>query len=571
MAGYTDWNNAIIDYFTSGVAAGGSIYLSVNDDALEYIGNKHLSLGPDVARLDFIRSVQTECTRIENGRRKVFLKGVASVCEDGRPKGVAFLGVMVLAAHEMQYDPHHHIDGTNYFKRFNELLGLAAGPQSRPVGMSAGDEEPLWEAWNRWLESKGWRSTAQKGEGPHAYVNYPIEQALLRKDDEAHIEDMFRREFTSAGDRAKDESQLGMWLMRRQFSRLHLARGFAGHDPARTSAFIDSAFRVYQSVDWDQPSGTKRRSSSQKIVGGLIRSVTLQGKLAYRLLPRKPPNWKNTPLEVEGPDGIANLNDYKSGMFMPLWVMESPFPEMPLDYPVSGDPAIEQIGFPKRDFWILTQDADDPLGNYATWDKYPSLLGKKFILTVKGNDGSALAREVAKYKEEGLVGYEKAFQDPRGWVEFRGCMVLSRAWDCIVPPPEAEALYDALRPSVFASLVFKGGLKLPDSPTWIEGFPPELCIYGFEKNFHVKVTSHSGEGMDEFTLQEQATKPLVMCGEPGVYLIKAYWATTLVASKILKVIPWGEIEPSSTPTDTTYKLGGLAFQGPVVTREEHHG
>ena len=68
----------------------------------------------------------------------------------GLPNCAGFLALMVLAAHEMETDQQNHIDGTNYFRRFNALLGLTAAAQSRPLGFAAGEEERFWKTWNAW-------------------------------------------------------------------------------------------------------------------------------------------------------------------------------------------------------------------------------------------------------------------------------------------------------------------------------------------------------------------------------------------------------------------------------------
>lgn len=40
MANYSEWNKALVSYFTSGVPYGIKIYLSVDDDVLERIGEE---------------------------------------------------------------------------------------------------------------------------------------------------------------------------------------------------------------------------------------------------------------------------------------------------------------------------------------------------------------------------------------------------------------------------------------------------------------------------------------------------------------------------------------------------
>jgi hypothetical protein len=61
MAGYIDWNQALIEYFTMGVAEGARVYLSVDDDVLERIGRKfRSSRNGDSGRNDFCQAVRKE-------------------------------------------------------------------------------------------------------------------------------------------------------------------------------------------------------------------------------------------------------------------------------------------------------------------------------------------------------------------------------------------------------------------------------------------------------------------------------------------------------------------------------
>ena len=43
MANYTEWNEAIIAYLLQGMPQGSTIYLNVDDDLLEYIGQNFIS------------------------------------------------------------------------------------------------------------------------------------------------------------------------------------------------------------------------------------------------------------------------------------------------------------------------------------------------------------------------------------------------------------------------------------------------------------------------------------------------------------------------------------------------
>ena len=143
MASYTNWNRALVSYFTSGVSRGTKVYLSVDDDVLDRIG---LEFGKDAiannSRDDFLIAVRKEV--IVEGRVDLcHLQGVSS---DGLPKSIAFLSATVLAAYQMAEE--EKISELNYFRRLQEIFGLSDA--RRPPGMESGSaaEEPLWKEWN---------------------------------------------------------------------------------------------------------------------------------------------------------------------------------------------------------------------------------------------------------------------------------------------------------------------------------------------------------------------------------------------------------------------------------------
>ncbi|SEO88520.1 hypothetical protein [Nitrosovibrio sp. Nv6] len=565
MASYLEWNDSIIDFFTSGVRGGAPVYLTVDDSSLAYIGHHYLELPAEAARNDFISAVKERCTERVGSARRVKLDGAKGIARNGRPNSVSFLAVMVLAAHEMQADEKQHIDGTNYFRRFTELLDLSQGQQSRPQGFISGEEEELWRTWNSWVALNGFKPTARGGEGSHVYIDYPIEQALLRKGDRAFIESRMRYAFISPQDRMLDEAQLASWLMRQAFSRRHLQAGFRNPDPDRVGAFIDAAFRIYQAIDWVAGSGSRTVQGSDriKLSGGIIRKVSIRGPVQYQLLVRRPSHWKSAELKVLGNRGeYHSLVPFKSDLFVPLWAV-SPFPNDPLKFEVGGDPLVESLIFPMRNFWILTTDPDDPTGQIGTWERYPNLLGQKFWILLRGAEDGLLAAELRKYKNEKLIDWEQTELKHDGWTEYRGCMILSRAWDCIVPSAGTESLYDALTPTMFANIGLSRGIKAPDGQGWLEGFPPSITIYGFERDFKVEIRSEIGPSVS-FEVQQQVPRLLPESLAPGGYQLMASWHGRLVASRSLRIIAWDDLDISKNVSTIDRKIGGLSLHGASI-------
>ncbi len=162
MVNYRDWNQALIFYFTTGLPRGKRIYLSVDNEILEQIGQKFNQKIEDSNWSDnFHRAVREEV--VAQGR--VNLAKLQGRNSDGLPQGVAFLGAMVLAANEMVDE--EEISQENYFKRLRAVLGLSTAENGRPLGMKPGKqgEEALWEDWNRWLAANGLMPSAGRGSG----------------------------------------------------------------------------------------------------------------------------------------------------------------------------------------------------------------------------------------------------------------------------------------------------------------------------------------------------------------------------------------------------------------------
>ena len=94
METYERWNDALIEYFTYGAPVGSTIYLNIDDRALELIGTQLWGHAPPGGwSQDYLRAVRG--VLVEGGC--VFLDRVRGLNPRGRPRGVAFLGVLVLS------------------------------------------------------------------------------------------------------------------------------------------------------------------------------------------------------------------------------------------------------------------------------------------------------------------------------------------------------------------------------------------------------------------------------------------------------------------------------------------
>jgi len=568
MLDYEKWNAAIIDFFTHDIRKGKSVYLTVNHKTLQDIGKSYLDLDCELAVSKFINAVKEKCTKYENAQQHVCIASLRTSDEKGKPLGVAFLSAMVLAAYQMS--GKDDIDNTNYFKRLCELLDVVQGSQGRPVGMELyhnTDEVSLWLTWNAWLESNGLASTARQGkEGPLKFLNYTIEQSLLRFDDVEFLQKVFSSHLNfHEALRSLDETQLRDWMLRQHFNRRHLRAGLESLDADRASAFFDEAYEVYSI--WSQSEENDGEAFTSRRLNAGIQRRSFKGIVSYWLLPRRPIRWKTVQLRVRNSEGeYKTLEPYRDGLFEPLWPIE-PFVDTSQSFLVEGDDAIRDIIFPKRDFWILTPDPDDKYGLYATWEKYPTGNEKKYLILLKGNTDSKLSTQMRVFKEWKLLDWDGDPQVKDGWVEYHGCMVLSSAWDCINPMPEAEELFHSLKPKENVTASLSGGLKAPQQAAWLEDYPPSLIVHGFEKEFEVIVRVGNNELIKE---KVYAQNPFILsvCKDSGMYNIEVIWNKKIVANRSLKVISWDEISANSIDCLKWVEIGKKKICGPLIKYEE---
>jgi hypothetical protein len=240
-ARYLEWNRETARHFLYGRQRGSPVFLAFDVDAAELIGTEigaavgeAPSVGPNAAVEAFLGAVRNV---VVTGK-EVRLDSLPRDPQTDIPTGVAFLAVMVLAAHRMVED--EEVSELAYFKRLGELLGTNA---SR-AGLPTGAEETRWVEWNAYLTSQGFLQTAYPGNGPLRYLRYVRSQAVLRDGDREVLWKKFADSHVPSG---LDPDQLEFWLREQPWNRRYMREGFTHDDPARRAEFFSAAYQVYQS------------------------------------------------------------------------------------------------------------------------------------------------------------------------------------------------------------------------------------------------------------------------------------------------------------------------------------
>lgn len=557
MGRYEDWNRGIALYFTSGVSKGSPIFLSLDSEAIEDVASGFLDehVEGDAER-DFLRAVRR---KVLTSSQVVNIKNLEANIDD-IPGGVAFLGLMVYAAYKMQEE--EGIDESNYFLRLQEVLLLFG--KGRPEGMPAGEEEPLWKSWNNYLVGSGFHKTAHRGSGPRTYLRYVMSQAILRESDKHYLQNRFRDADLPL---QLDCDQLGFWLSNQHITRKHLSEGLNHVDTGRVWEFYKAAHLVYENGDWKGGSPSHSRVDRRKfrnIECGLYRTEDLLGESEYYLLPKQPPRMRSTSLTVKPlhEENSKVLQPLRSGFFAPLWA-SAPFVEEALEFALVGDPGLQKLLFPKRDFWILLRDPENHYGAWATWKPYFELGEQLLVLCRKG----LFEKYMTRFKEEGLLNWAD-LNEREGWVEYYGCMVISYDWSGLIVTPECQPLANALAPRNLASVALIGGLRDPNQSAWLEGHTPTVKVYGFDREFELVVTSSFSEEVYHEEVRSQQEVNFPGCLGPGTYQIEVMNSGQRVAVRMIRVIPWANIqeklEPAQITNSSPASTGGLSLRGPMI-------
>ncbi len=572
MANYDEWNKAIVEYFVSGIPSGATVYLSVDEQVIIDIGTRfEQSETSDVDWVeDFTEAVRSEFV-IGN---RIFLRQISGYQSDHTPRCVAFLATMVLAAHHMigEETEDEIIAPINFFTRLRQVLRLPEQGGGRPEGLlPVGIEENLWRVWNSWLVGNGCLPSADRGQTiPAKFINYPLSQTLLREGDKETLEHLFRNKENSGQlSRAWDRDTLGSWVRKQQFNSKHLTKLIQEKEFRRYDAITDAIHDVYSSIEWDQ-SMPQSQSDSRSIVQ---RRLTAQlyrvedfvtGNIDYCLYPRQPRKFGAGALEVIHNDGRAcALREERPGWFMPLWPEDIAGGAC---YKVIGHSQIKELILPERNFWILVRDPDNEAsGVFAGW-KHPGL-GETFLLLCR----KEYAEQMNLFRQEDLLHWHHDCSIDDEWVEYRECMIVSPSWEDSIFLQHQD-LYNALKPTVSATISMRGGLRVPAQGGWLEGYPPEMTIASFDDSVELKLLDKSDPDTPDTAIMDRTVdtnKPMGLpVLDPGNYLLEVHNLGEPIAQRVLRILSWDSLDCKKPEQPFLIGTGVFTLQGAIIRVNE---
>ncbi|MDA0241803.1 MAG: hypothetical protein OT477_00155 [Chloroflexi bacterium] len=461
---YDDWNKALANYFYNEAQAEKPVYLQVDDDILSEIAQE-IGIPKEDGRKAFIAAVRHRARLKEDP----FFRFFSRVWQNNIPPFIAFLGLCVLAAFDMDYDDEKGVSSANYYDRLKDLLGVKRPKRFDDVG-------ELWERLNQWLdkdhEQKLGKATASYI--THRHVGYPISQALMRMTDRQKLPDFF------VECKLKPEQE---WVTPEYFKHelVQLAT-------KTTWPFSNRVWRIFEKQDDDamtlvarivhaEYGGWDGRSTEQIRMGFLsIQKIALQLEINYDGFECTLYPCARSKSGEQFPEGV-----YQS--FQTIKLRRDPyllnwFTALP-DYPFLMEFFAEkELGLQSLDrrfrqqispasIMLFREDSDGELGSYVRYDGQP-ILRETYQIVCHNRLRNLIETYLTKHGQysEILTSDNPIYKN---WVCFRDARLVNRQ----------EVVNEALTPLIPAkiglSLRRKGGLKL-GRDKYLLGGEPEVEI-----------------------------------------------------------------------------------------------
>jgi len=544
MTNYTDWNTAIAHYFTQNVPKGTKIYLSLDDDTLVKIGS---NFAEECTASSWVENFCSVVRRKVVQDKRVELGAISGFDSSGYPRGVAFLGIMVLAANQMAGD--RELDETNYFSRLRQILNLPNGGQPRPRGLhipqgEVAPEVELWTTWNRWLIKQGYIPTAQEGaSAPTKYTKYSISQSLLRNADK----DRLRKVFSENQWQTRWDEQTLFTKVANEYSRFPQHLRNLIDDRSRYEPLAQAIHETYE--EWLEEgssislSGQSRhREWSRQLYAGIYRTEDFLGNIEYYLYPKQQRGRSLSSLAVQCKGNSYPLREDRAGWYLPVGesLSAQEISEGGI-YQINPSTQIEKLILPKRDFWILVPDPDNPESSvYASWSS--PKLGEQFIILFR----ESLFTDLQRLRDENLIEWEgdrenkcQVFGDKSSWYEIYQCQVLSQAWDGVFL--QSQELKDALQPTTKLSISLTGGLRVSSSNAWIFDHPPQITAFAFHPSVEIEVSDIHGKSVISQKSYSSNTPTSFNFPSAGEFMIRANCLGE-TSQRLIKLINWDDVD-----------------------------
>jgi len=540
---YFDWNTALINYFTQSVPHGTKIYLSLDDDTFAKIGSNFAEECTDNSWVEnFCRVVRQKVVVDE----RVELVAISGLDSSGYPRGVAFLGIMVLAANQMAET--EELDQKNYFSRFRQILNLPEDGQPRPKGLRTGQngnvpEVELWTTWNRWLLRQGYIPTAQEGSSLSIkYINYSISQSLLRNADK----DQLRKVFSEKQWQTRWDEQTLFAKVANEYSRLPQHLKNLIDDRSRYEPLAHAIHETYEEwLEEGSPSTltgrARHRVWSHQLYAGIYRAEDFLGNIEYYLYPKQQRGRSLGSLTVEISGKRWDLREDRAGWYLPVGILSRQEISEGGTYQINSSTQVEKLILPKRDFWILVPDPDNPeSGVYASWSS--PKLGEQFIILFR----ELLFADLQRLRDENLIQWEgdrenkyQVFGDNSSWHEIYQCQVISQAWDGVFL--QSQELKDALQPTTKLSISLSGGLRVPSSNAWIFDHPPQVTVFAFHPSVEIEICNTQGNLLVAQKAYSSNTPISFNFPSAGEFIIRANCLGE-TSQRLIKLINWDDVD-----------------------------
>jgi hypothetical protein len=538
-----DWNSLLCDHFVQSAVPHSTVYLTVDKELVRALGAAHGVHGEGAAERDLATAVRSEVRRGRQPGDDMTLSGLRGQDTAGRPRGVAFLALCVLAAHSM---------GDNDYSEnayFGHLCGLLEFPgNSRPSGMHIGSEEPLWQEWGRYLARHHLLSSARPGPiGPTRYINYPISQTLLRFTDRERLQKLFGEQDFFHAQRDPDILIARIYALRDSLTgRFQEKLRWTGE---RFAGLTLAVYELHQSFLRSGGSAQGRGIPPENALSAEIARVPggFRREPVYQLFLRTRPGFSfgdathGPEIEIDGawhriePGEEGGATTAFLGKLTPEQVVQGGA------FPIRGGGFYTQAILTKRPFRILMShpDAIDQ-GIYESGRA--AAVGVHFIFLCKDE----YLPDLERLKTLGKIAWSRksTFGTAR-WTQLDGVMILDEDWTHVrVGDPD---LFNALRPKSKRTIGIAGGLKTPHG--YLSGVTPRITVFGAGESIPVRIMAiHDQYETPVWDGSGKHGQPVAVpehvLDRSGIYRIEAGEGDALT-QRLLRIADWDAVTCST--------------------------